>query len=461
MNDLMLRAICISTFVALGVPIAHSAEKPNILFIAVDDLRPELNCYGAKHIQSPHIDKLASRGVQFTKAYTSVATCGASRASLFTSVRPTPNRFLKHTAVAQEQVPWATTMNGQFKEHGYETISLGKIYHNRKDSIDGWTKTPWFPKGPNHLNTVVKKEERGPSTESADVPDNRYKDGMIADKAVSELQRLAKKKDQPFFLAVGFLKPHLPFSAPKKYWDLYPEDSIKLPDNYNIPKNAPKESGHSWGELRQYSDIPKKGAMPKEKALELIRGYYACVSYTDAQVGKVLAELDRLKLTDNTIIVLWGDHGWNLGDHTYWCKHSVFESSLHIPLILQVPDHAAGASSAALTESVDIFPTLCELTGVPIPKTAEGTSFAKILKAPNTASNDTAYSRYGIGESIRTDRYRYSEYVRKGKVLSTMLYDHQSDPLENTNIANDPAQAENIKKLKSLLEIPQKATRKK
>jgi iduronate 2-sulfatase len=457
----MIRALLIGLSIGFSIGASFASEKPNILFIAVDDLRPELGAYGATHIKSPNIDKLAEQGVLFTKAYTSVPTCGASRASLFTSVRPTPTRFKTHLAVAEEDVPWAVTMNEQFKNNGYRTISIGKIFHTITDSVDGWSKKPWRSKAPNHTLTKLKKGERGPSTEITDVPDDTYKDGQIATKAIEELKALAKTPDQPFFLAVGFMKPHLPFTAPQKYWDLYPLESVKLPANYFISKNAPQEANYGWGELRNYSDIPKKGPITDDKARHLIRGYYACVSYTDAQVGKVLNELDRLGLKENTIIILWGDHGWNLGDHTYWCKHTMYESSLHIPLIVRAPGYPTGTQTKTITETIDIFPTLCDLTNTPIPNTVEGKSFKARLKDPTVSEAKTAYSRIGKGDSIRTDRYRYSEYSRKGKHLSSMLYDHNKDPLETTNIANDPENTGQIKKLSKLLKAPMESTRKK
>lgn len=436
----------------------QSGSRPNILFIAVDDLRPELGAYGASHITSPNIDRLATSSLVFKRAYCMVATCGASRSSMLTSVRPTKDRFLTHLARADKEVPWATTLHSHLKDHGYHTVSLGKVFHSLGDSIDGWSEKPWTSNLPIQHNPAKRSGVRGESTEMEDVPDDAYQDGEIAQRAFIELEKRAQQPDKPFFLAVGFKKPHLPFTAPQKYWDLYPENKIQLPENYFIPKNAPKLSIHSFGELRNYSDIPKNGPLSEAKALQLIRGYYACVSYVDAQIGKVLNQLETLGLDQNTIVVLWGDHGWNLGDHTLWCKHSVFESSLHIPLIVKAPGYASGTETNALTESIDIFPTLCELAGLPTPTTVEGKSFVPLLKFPERPSAELAASRHGSGDSIRTDKYRYSEYSKNGKIQSHMLYDHELDPLETENIVDNEALAETREALSKKLHRVMKST---
>lgn len=298
---------------------AADPTRPNVLFIAVDDLRPELACYGQQQIHSPNIDRLAKSGVLFQRAYCMVPTCGASRASLMTGIRPARKRFVDHLTWAEKDAPGATTLNTHFKRNGYYTVSLGKVFHHPTDNAEGWSEPAWRPKGVptyrvpenNDLHEQRSKElgdrGRGPAYESGDVADDAYADGVLAAKAIADLQRLAAK-EEPFFLAVGFFKPHLPFVAPKKYWDLYDHEQIRLPDNYHVPKDAPPESIHTSGELRAYAGIPAKGPVSDETARNLIHGYYACVSYTDAQIGKLLDELDRLELSDNTIVVLWGDH---------------------------------------------------------------------------------------------------------------------------------------------------------
>ena len=283
--------------------------------------------------------------------------------------------------------------------------------------------------------------KRGPAYESADVADDAYADGVLVNRALADLKRL-KSDERPFFLAVGFFKPHLPFIAPKKYWDLYDHETIQLPDNYHPPKDAPQESIHSSGELRAYAGIPAKGPVSNETARDLIHGYYACVSYTDAQIGKLLDELDRLELTDNTIVVLWGDHGWNLGEHTLWCKHSCYETSMQIPIIVRSPGVKAGERRSQLIESIDLYPTLCELAGLPLPEHLQGRSFVDLMKDSNAEWKTAAVGRFQSGDTIRTDTFRFTEYTKPdGQVTSRMLYDHVGDPGENENVLETQTEA--------------------
>ncbi len=458
-----LSLLCVAVLLASAGLVRAESSQPNVLFIAVDDLRPELACYGKQHIHSPNIDRLAASGVLFERAYCMVPTCGASRASLMTGIRPARNRFVSYQTWAEKDAPGITTLNTQFRSNGYFTRSLGKVFHNAADNAQGWSEPAWRPKGVPWYrrpeNAVLHEERqkkgsrsRGPAWESADVPDNAYADGAIAEQAIDDLGRLASK-DEPFFLAVGFLKPHLPFIAPKKYWDLYDRDSIHLPDNYHPPKGAPAESIHSSGEMRAYAGIPAKGPVSNETARNLIHGYYACVSYTDAQIGKLLDELDRLKLTDNTIVVLWGDHGWNLGEHTLWCKHSCYETSMQIPLIVRAPGIDGGQRRSRLIETIDLYPTLCELAGLPLPKHLQGQSLVPLLRDPDAAWKTAAVGRFGNGDTIRTDGFRFTEYRnRKGNLTSRMLYDHKADSGENTNVvaAEKETAAELVKQLAKL-----------
>lgn len=440
------RSLLFLFVLCFAVP-AFAADKPNVLFIAVDDLRPELACYGKQHIHSPNIDKLAESSTLFERTYCMVPTCGASRASLMTGIRPARKRFVNFLTWADRDAPGITTMNTQFKQNGYYTVSMGKIFHHPQDSAQGWSEPAWRPKGVawyqrpenqklhEERQKQGKRKAKGPAWESADVPDSAYADGVLAEQAISKLQQL-KKQEQPFFLAVGFFKPHLPFIAPQKYWDLYDHDKIQLPENYKVPQDAPEESIHNSGELRAYAGIPRKGPVSEETARNLIHGYYACVSYTDAQIGKLLAELDRLELSDNTIVVLWGDHGWNLGDHTLWCKHSCYESSLQIPLLVRAPGIQGGQRRSALIETIDVYPSLCTLAGIPLPEHLAGQSFVELMRNPDTKWKEAAVSRFRNGDTIRTDALRYTEYTNpKGKRTSRMLYDHSSDPLENRNVA--------------------------
>lgn len=418
---------------------------PNVLFIAVDDLRPELACYGREHIRSPNIDRLAATGVLFERAYCMVPTCGASRASLMTGLRPARHRFVNYLTWAEKDAPGATTMNLHFRRNGYHTVSLGKVFHHPADSADGWSDPPWRPKSvpwyrrPENARLHASRQQqgnrrRGPAWESADVADNAYADGVLAERAIADLRRL-NEAGHPFLLAVGFFKPHLPFVAPQKYWDLYDAGTIRLPENYHVPEGAPPESIHQSGELRAYAGIPARGPVSDETARQLIHGYYACVSYTDALIGRVLDELDRLKLTDRTIVVLWGDHGWNLGEHTLWCKHSCYETSMRIPLIVRVPGISGGQRRSALIETIDVYPTLCELAGIPAPRHLQGTSFAGLLRNPDAPWKTAAVGRFQNGDTIRTDTHRLTEYRNgRGQLTGNMLYHHRTDPGENRNV---------------------------
>jgi arylsulfatase A-like enzyme len=444
-NCLML--LCVVT----SVSEARAADKPNVLFVAVDDLRPQLACYGHPFMKTPHIDELAARGQLFERAYCMVPTCGASRAALMTGIRPARNRFVNYLTWAERDAPGTTTLNTHFKQHGYMTLSNGKVFHHPTDNAQGWSEPAWRPSSPyggyqlaknRELLQQLRQQKKRPSRpwpyEAADAADAEYPDAMIATKAIKDLQRL-KQQDKPWFLAVGFLKPHLPFVCPQKYWDLYDESVVRIPDNYYVPKNAPPEAVHTFGELRAYTGVPGRGPVSDEMALKLIHGYYACVSFTDAQVGRVVNELDRLEMAENTIIVLWGDHGWQLGEHAAWCKHSCYETSLHAPLIVVAPmerDLQPGSRCAALTEYIDIYPSLCDLAGLPKPEHLEGRSFVPLLRDPKLPWKTTAIGRFVRGDSVRTDRYRYSEYTKdNGQLTGRMLYDHREDPGENVNIS--------------------------
>ena len=443
----------------LAMAAGKARTRPNVLFIAVDDLRPQLNCYGHKQMISPNIDQLGNDGVIFGRAYCQVAVCGASRASLMTGAMPTRERFVRASTRAEKDLPGIKTLPRYFKDNGYHTISLGKIFHYINDSKDSWSEQPWRPEGggryaleESHAAAAKnKRTKRGPAYESADVADNAYSDGVIAEKAISDLRRL-KGGDKPFFLAVGFHKPHLPFCAPKKYWDMYKRKDIDLADNPFRPKGAPDAAFSNWGELRSYAGMPEYGPMPESQARSLVHGYYASTSFADAQVGKVVDELDRLGLRDNTIIVLWGDHGWQLGEHGLWCKHTNFENSLHSPLIVSAPAIKGSVKTDALVGFVDIYPSLCELAGLKLPKHLEGKSFVPLMKDPNLPWQEAVFSRWWEGESIKTDRYRYTEWrFGNGGGYLRMLYDHKTDPAENINIYDKPENGEVVQRLSGMI----------
>ena len=468
----MLRYLSSISILALAAVFitAVAAEKPNVLFIAVDDLRPQINAYGKTFMKTPNLDRLAASGVLFERAYCMVPTCGASRAALMTSIRPAPDRFVNHLAWAEKDAKGITTLNTHFKNNGYTTISLGKIFHHPTDNEIGWSEPAWRSSLSGYQDTAATKlavaentkmypdkgKWNGPTTEKFDAPDAKYQDGDCALKAIDYLQRFAKQPNQPFFLAVGFMKPHLPFTAPAKYWDLYDRATIDLPDNYSAPKDAPAGAVHNSGELRAYAGIHPTKPVDRETARTMIHGYYACVSFTDAQIGLLLDELDRSGLSKNTIVVLWGDHGWQLGEHGMWNKHSCFETSMHAPLLLRAPTDQqtkAGTRVAALTEFIDVYPTLCELSGLPIPTHVQGASLVKLMRDPTSPWKSYAVGRFGAGDTIRSDTQRFSEYTDKNaKQTGRMLYDHQADPNENTNVAAQKA-AEAEKLQQALREI--------
>ena len=435
----------------------------NVLFIAVDDLRPQLACFGHTNMKSPHIDRLAARGTAFERTYCQQAVCAPSRASVMSGCRPDTTRVYNLQTPLRSTMPDVLTLCEHFKTGGYTAISLGKIYHHgKRDDPRGWSEDPWRPTGdwkgrgyltPEAQAIAAKTDQgRGPAWECADVADEAYPDGALATQAVETLRRV---KDRPFFLAVGFYKPHLPFNAPKKYWDLYPEDQIDLADNPFKPKDAPDIAMHNWGELRSYPGMPEKGPVSEAQARTLVRGYYACTSYTDAQIGRLLDELDRLGLADKTVVVLWGDHGWHLGDHGMWCKHSNFETAVHAPLIVAAPGIQGGRKTRRLTEFVDIYPTTCELAGLPVPGHCEGASLVPLMKDPRREWKTAAFSQYPrgpvMGHSMRTDRYRFTRWIGKtGAIVATELYDHEADPAENVNLADDPKHRKTVEELAAI-----------
>lgn len=433
--------------------------KPNILFIAVDDLRPQLKTYGKTQIKSPNIDRLSDEGIKFNRTYCNIPVCGASRASLLSGVRPGMYRFLGHNSYQQKDYPGVLSLPMHFKNNGYTTISNGKVYHHSEDGDNAWAEIwkPEFSKGGSWRDYQTKENltldvgnNRGLPYEIADVPDDAYFDGKITKKSISDLKKL-KEKGDPFFLSVGFLKPHLAFNAPKKHWDFYDSTKITLPENYLQPASTPKEAFHNSFELRYYANVPKEGPVSKELANKLIHGYNACVSYTDAQIGKLLKTLEELDLDKNTIVVLWGDHGWNLGDHKMWGKHNNFESSLHVPMIIKAPGKESGKQINDITEYIDIFPSLCNLAQLPIPPHCDGESFVPLMNGQNR-EKDYAISKYYGGVTLVKENLFYTEFIdEKGDMSSRMLFDHDKNPLELDNLAQNPDYNEKANKLSLFL----------
>ena len=415
-----------------------ASKKKNILFIMIDDLRPELNIYGENKIISPNIDALAKSGVVFNRAYSNVPVCGASRASLLTGIRPTSKRFLRFNASIKKEAPNELNLVKHLKNEGYTTISNNKITHLKYD-IEEWDEE-WYPSSKKWRNYITEENillenngKHGYAYESPDVDDDAYNDGETANKSIQDLKNL-KATGKPFFLAVGFVKPHLPFNAPKKYWDLYDSKKIELPKNNQFQANVPNRARHLWGELRYYKDVPKEGQVSETMAKKLIHGYYASVSYVDAQIGKVINAIDHLGLRDNTVIVLVGDHGWSLMEHGLWVKHSNFEVALQVPLIVSATNIPKNKKTNSIAELVDLYPSICELANISKPTHLEGESFVNALKNPSEIHKNTALARYLRGETLIADNYFYTEWQKKNKTIAKMLYDHKIDLDENRNL---------------------------
>ncbi len=521
----MKRLLVIAMGMVVSVnTIAQEQKKPNVLFIAIDDLKPILGCYGDKIIKTPNIDRLAKMGTVFMSNYCQQAVCGPTRASLMTGKRPDYTKVWDLQTPMRNVNPDILSLPQYLITQGYSTQGIGKIYDSRdvdkdldkpswsipyyKNADEYYDKATGLPVNVEYQSAESKKqaakftaeaEAKGlkgkelkqyinervrPTTECLDVPDNAYEDGANALKAKDVLINLSKTPMQPFFFAVGFHKPHLPFVSPKKYWDLYNREEMPVAKFQEKSKNGVDIAYHSASEMRLYTDIPELLSftdqkpfgisLPLAKQKELIHGYYAAVSYTDAQVGILLNTLDSLGLTKNTVIVLWGDHGWHLGDHNLWCKHTNFEQATHSPLIFAAPDYKAG-SSFSMTEHVDIFPTVCELAGVKIPEVVDGKSLVPIMKNKKAKVIEYAVSQYPrsgpqiekgrlgydkaeyMGYSIRDNRYRFTIWMDKGfrstqpfkkeLVIGTELYDYKVDPLETTNVYKDAKYAAISKEL--------------
>ncbi|MDA0281922.1 MAG: sulfatase-like hydrolase/transferase [Planctomycetota bacterium] len=460
----------LATIMLLAATVAAAEDKPNVLFIAVDDLRPELGCYGESAIRSPNIDKLASSGVVFERAYCQLAVCNPSRVSIMTGLRPDSTKVWDLATRFRHTIPDAVTLPQQFMKHGYHAVSYGKIFHNPWPDNESWSEPHAWPKSSlwsdeaknqhahfrekmradGHSDSQVNRI-RAVATEAVDTPDHEHVDGAIAEQALAAIKRLAQQ-DQPFFLAAGFVRPHLPFVVPRKYWDLYQADSITLAENPFLPKNSPAFAMNTMYELRDYMDFfgtptPRDGSLTEAQQRRLKHGYYASVSFIDALIGRLLDELERLDLADNTIVVLWGDHGWKLGEHNSWCKQSNYEIDARVPLIIRAPSASAnGRKTEALVELVDVYPTLCELAGLPVSDHLEGRSIVPLLSEPEQPWKQAAFSQFQrmdgptplMGYSMRTDRYRYIEWQdrRTRNVVAKELYDHKNDPHEDTNVAD-------------------------
>lgn len=482
--------LTILVYLFLNPCLLHAANKPNVLMLLVDDLKPTIGAYGDPIAHSPNLDRLCERGVRFEQAYCNEAVCAPSRNNLMTGVRSTTSGLYSLGVNFRYAMPDAVTLTQYFMKHGYFASGVGKVFHIGHGNTDD--EASWsVPFQPDKVIDYVLTEStegtmtreqayfsnaklgankslpRGAAWECADVLDTAYADGRIADEGVRRLRMAQKKSDQPFFLVLGFCKPHLPFCAPKKYWDLYDRAKLPLATYRTAPESAPAYAVKGFGELNQYKPVPQNGPLEEEMERTLIHGYYASMSYMDAQIGRVLDELDRLKLSDNTLIVLWGDHGYHLGDHGSWTKHSNYEQANRIPIVFVAPGVAkAGTATKALIETVDIYPTLCELAGLPspmakVPQPFDGVSQVKVLRNPTQKVRDYAYHAYPrgkqndqprLGRAIRSERYRLVEWRVPGAPLETAdweLYDYREDPLETVNLANK--RPEVMAKLKAML----------
>jgi len=436
----------------------EQTKKQNILFISIDDFRPKISSYGETKMITPNIDKLASEGLQFNNAYTNIAVCGASRASLMTGIRPSLNRFNDFSTRAQVDTPQAISLNQLFMDNGYQTISYGKIYHHSDDFQQYWSEKDkgqiqsdfQDPKSIERVNNAEKGEygNKNLTYEYPDVDDYAYNDGKITKNAIQKLKVL-KEDDQPFFMAVGYVSPHLPFIQPKKYWDMYDHDLIQLANNSYQPENSPFiaiEAQHNSAELRKnYLDIPAQGKLNDDLARNLIHGYYASVSYMDALIGELIKELDDLGLRENTTIILWSDHGYFLGEHGFWCKHSTFHEAVKIPFIISAAGYAKNQTTDSFTELVDVYPTLCELANITPPTYLHGKSLTSVLENPSIQLKDEIYTRYKQGEAVVDANYSYTEFYNGKSYLGNMMYDMKTDLKQNIDISKIPANSELVK----------------
>ncbi|PWJ57464.1 iduronate 2-sulfatase [Dyadobacter jejuensis] len=468
--------------------------KPNILFISIDDLRPTLGVYGDRVAITPHIDQLASEGMTFRKTFAQVAVCAPSRASLMTGLRPDSTRVWHLGDKFRVIDPHTVTMPQFFSRHGYHTVNIGKIFHNympdsvswdepdlrpsrylRKEWLDRDGETFYISEAINNSQAIKRDSllklapkryadgwNTGPAWEMAEVHDTLYYDGSQNELAKRTLSRLAMRKE-PFFMGLGYFRPHLPFAVPKKYWDLYDRDEIPLAPNPNVPQDAPGYTMNSMYELRHYDGFNAIGhpqspyRMGEDTARILKHGYYASVSYVDALLGSLIAHMKKIGIYENTIIIIWGDHGWKLGDHNSWGKMTNYNIDLQVPLIVRYPNQKnRGAHTFEITELVDMFPSLCELAGIEVPAYMQGTSFVPLINEPDRTWKNAAFSQFHrrpqesadgkryMGYSINTKKYHYIEWYTwdhkmglRGEKKGAELYDAQNDPNETVNIIAD------------------------
>jgi arylsulfatase A-like enzyme len=444
-----MRTLCLFALLAAQGPQDPPASpKHNVLFIAVDDLRPALGCYGNPLVKSPHLDRLASAGVRFDLAFCQYPLCNPSRASLLTGRLPKTTQIMDNTTWIRTPLPDVVTLNQHFRAHGYATLRSGKIYHGGLDDDKGWVEggEPLNPPKPRTPEENERRRRSSDRWEALEGPEENVPDARNATRAIGFLE---KHREKPFFLALGFSKPHTPFLAPKRYFDLYDPAGIKLPPDF-APRptpcpGAPREALTSNGDIF----IQRDAGEPE--ARQMIAAYYACTSFIDAQVGRVLEAVDRLGLREKTVVVFFGDHGFHLGEKGKWSKHgSLFDVGTRVPLIVAAPGLSRGRACGRTVELLDLYPTLVDLCGLPVPPGLEGKSLKPLLRDPDAAWDKPAraFAKHGkvLGRAVRTERYRFVDWGSEAE-----LYDHSTDPHEMKNLAADPAHAETVKALRPLL----------
>ncbi len=503
----ILAGLLLVSVAARGAEQQRDTQPYNILFISLDDLRTELGCYGAKHVISPHIDQLAEEGVVFTRAYCQQAICNPSRASLLTGYYPDQIKVCDLPTHFRDTTEDVVTLPQFFSAHGYWSVFAGKIFHPTHEDPASWNEAPltrqaksWWL---NHSRPVKKKfdQQKAEAEKNGDnswlfppamevVPNDaniQWLDQVVADLSIKKLQEFASKKiDKPFFLGVGFTQTHLPFTAPKKYWDMYDPARIPIPKNGQLPENMPEMALNTAAFLHAHADLKARGVkdshdapMPEDLARQLRHGYLACTTYMDAQVGRVIDELDRLGLRDNTIICLWSDHGWKLGEHQGWSKMTNFEIDTRCPFIISHPDMKAlkNRSCDAIVEFVDIYPTLADLAGFEIPEYLPGQTLKPLLENPAAKHDNVALSQYlrggmrpeshdgklYMGYTARSPEFRYTEWYRWDKenqqtkqLVARELYDHRTNNLEDKNVAGNPEYREEMGKMAEKLAAKRK-----
>ncbi len=472
------------TIVCLGAT-CGAAEKPNVLLVLVDDLKPAIGAYGDTHAKTPNLDGLINRGMRFDMAYCNQAVCAPSRFTLMLGSHSTSTGLYGLGSQLRELVPNAVTMPQFFAKHGYRTESLGKVFHighgNNGDpdsfsvphfkdkvieyldpeSTDGGKLTREEALFTNQKLGQIRSLPRGAAFEHPVANDHDYADGRVAAETIRRLRAAKNRREKdgtPFFIAAGFVRPHLPFSAPKKYWDMFDPNTLPQPEYEDHPKNSPKVARKRGGEIKAYKPVPVVGEIGQKLKRKLIHGYYASTAFVDAQIGKVIDELDRLELTKNTIVVLWGDHGFHLGDLGIWTKHTNYEQATRIPIAFIAPGVQPGSSTSHLAESVDIYPTLAELAGLPKPpgpQPIDGLSLVPVLLDGAIRIRFHAFHAYPkakLGRALRTDRYRFVEWKNPNEDNSKAvyeLYDYSKDPFERENIVDQRPNV--VDEMKSIL----------